>query len=118
MFLMKKLLASIGSTNIDARVRQNADTSGVSSGKGLNCSLEDIENSDYILVFGSNIRKEYPLVNVAIKNAVDNNKARVAAWNVCNYDFNYDVDQIEYAADNVTYIALSFVKKLFLCVQI
>ncbi|QLE79237.1 NADH-quinone oxidoreductase subunit G [Francisella sp. Scap27] len=113
MFLMKKLLASIGSTNIDARVRQNADTSGVSSGKGLNCSLEDIENSDYILVFGSNIRKEYPLVNVAIKNAVDNNKARVAAWNVCNYDFNYDVDQIEYAADNVTYIALSLLKAIF-----
>lgn len=65
------------------------------------------------MVFGSNIRKEYPLVNVAIKNAVDNNKARVAAWNVCNYDFNYDVDQIEYAADNVTYIALSLLKAIF-----
>lgn len=113
MFLMKKLLASIGSTNIDGRVRQCADIPGVSSGKGLSCSLDDVESSDFILVLGSNVRKEYPLVNVAIKNAVENNNAKVAAWNICNYDFNYNVEQIEFAADNVAYIALSLLKAIF-----
>ncbi len=71
MFLMKKLLKSVGSTNIDARIRQYADVAGVSSGKGLNCSFKDIESSDFVLVFGSNLRKEYPLVNIAVKDAVE-----------------------------------------------
>ena len=60
-FLMKKLLKNVGSTNIDARIREYADIAGVSSGKGLNCSLEDIETSDFVLIFGSNLRKKYPL---------------------------------------------------------
>ena len=113
MFLMKKLLASVGSKNIDARVRQYADISGISSGKGLSCSLDDIRESDFILVFGSNIRKEYPLVNLAVKDAVDKNGAKAVAWNVCDYSFNYDVKQVRLAADNIQYIALSLLKAIF-----
>ncbi|AIT09504.1 NADH dehydrogenase [Candidatus Francisella endociliophora] len=113
MFLMKKLLAGVGSTNIDGRVRQYADIAGISAGKGLSCSLDNIRESDFILVFGSNIRKEYPLVNVAIKDAVDQNGANVVAWNLCEYDFNYDVKQTSLAADNIQYIALSLLKAIF-----
>lgn len=50
MYLTKKLLAAVGSVNIDARVRQYADIPGISAGKGLSCSLEDIRESDFILV--------------------------------------------------------------------
>jgi NADH-quinone oxidoreductase subunit G len=113
MFLMKKLLKSVGSTNIDGRIRQYADIAGVSSGKGLNCSLEEIENSDFVLVFGSNLRKEYPLINIAVKDAAEKNNAKVVAWNVCDYDFNYKVDQITLAADNIQYLALSLLKAIF-----
>jgi len=113
MFLMKKLLNSFGSENIDGRIRQYADIAGVSSGKGLNCSLEDIENSDFVLIFGSNLRKEYPLINIAVKDAVEKNNAKAIAWNVCDYDFNYKVDQITLAADNIQYIALSLLKAIF-----
>ena len=113
MFLMKKLLKNVGSTNIDARIREYADIAGVSSGKGLNCSLEDIETSDFVLIFGSNLRKEYPLVNIAVKDAVEKNNAKVIAWNICDYDFNYKIDQITLAADNMQYIALSLLKAIF-----
>ncbi|MBK2267206.1 NADH-quinone oxidoreductase subunit NuoG [Francisella philomiragia] len=113
MYLMKKLLASVGSTNIDGRVRQYADIPGISAGKGFNCSLDDIRESDFILVFGSNIRKEYPLVNIAVKDAVEKNNAKVVAWNICDYDFNYDVKQVKLAADNIQYIALSLLKAIF-----
>lgn len=113
MFLMKKLLKSVGSTNIDARIRQYADSIGVSSGKGFNCSLEDIETSDFILILGSNLRKEYPLINIAVKDAVDKNSAEAVAWNICEYDFNYKVDQVTLAADNIQYIALSLLKAIF-----
>lgn len=113
MFLMKKLLATLGSTNIDGRVRQYVDTAGVSAGKGLNCSLDEISESDFVLVFGSNIRKEYPLVNIAIKDAVDKNGAKAVAWNICEYDFNYEVKQTRLAADNIQYIALSLLKAIF-----
>ncbi len=113
MFLMKKLLKSVGSTNIDARIRQYADISGVSSGKGLGCSLNAIENSDFVLIFGSNLRKEYPIVNIAVKDAVEKNNAKAVAWNVCDYDFNYKVDQITLAADNIQYIILSLLKAIF-----
>ncbi|ABI83527.1 NADH-quinone oxidoreductase subunit NuoG [Francisella tularensis] len=113
MYLTKKLLAAVGSVNIDARVRQYADIPGISAGKGLSCSLEDIRESDFILVFGSNIRKEYPLVNIAIKDAVEKNAAKAVAWNVCDYNFNYDIKQVRLAADNIQYIALSLLKAIF-----
>lgn len=113
MFLMKKLLAGIGSKNIDGRIRQYASVAGISAGKGLSCSLDDIRKSDFVLVFGSNIRKEYPLVNIAIKDAVDQNGAKVVAWNLCEYDFNYDVKQVKLASDNIQYVALSLLKAIF-----
>ena len=113
MYLMKKLLSSVGSHNIDSRVRQYADTAGVGTGAGLNCSIDDIKDSDFVLVFGSNVRKECPLVNVAIKEAVDKNKATVFAWNICEYDFNYDVNQITLSGDSIEYIALSLLKAIF-----
>lgn len=65
------------------------------------------------MVFGSNIRKEYPLVNIAVKDAVEKNNAKVVAWNICDYDFNYDVKQVKLAADNIQYIALSLLKAIF-----
>ena len=35
------------------------------------------------------------------------------AWNICDYDFNYKIDQITLAADNMQYIALSLLKAIF-----
>jgi NADH-quinone oxidoreductase subunit G len=48
-----------------------------------------------------------------VKDAVEKNNAKVVAWNICDYDFNYKVDQITLAADNIQYIALSLLKAIF-----
>ncbi|QIV95439.1 NADH dehydrogenase subunit G [Allofrancisella inopinata] len=113
MFLMKKLIQALGSSNIDARIRQFTNSAGVSSGKGLSCSYDDIKNSDFILILGSNVRKEYPLINIAIKEAVEKNSAKAVAWNICDYDFNYSVSQVKLAADHIRYITLSLLKAIF-----
>ena len=111
MFLMKQLLQSIGSNNIDSRVRQGAVSKGVTSGLPFECSQNDIEKSDFIFILGSNLRKESPLINASVKQAVDNG-ADVCAWNISEYDFNYNVHQKAISSDSMEYIAVSLLKAI------
>ena len=112
LFLFKKLLKSLGSTNIDTKIKQSVNSNGVSSGFGLDCSLNDIETSDNIFILGSNLRKEYPLVNLSVKKAVENNNAKTTAWNVYDYNFNYDLEQINVDSNSIGYLFLSLLKAL------
>lgn len=111
MFLTKKLLKAVGSENIDSRVRENASKKGISSGLGLDCSLKEIEKSDFIFVLGSNLRKEYPLINYGVKEAVEKG-AKVVAWNICDYEFNYPVAQTKMDLSDAGFLALSLLKAL------
>ncbi len=111
MFLMKKLLNSVGSENIDSRVRQSSIADGVTSGMGIDCSKEDIESSDFVFILGSNLRKEQPVLNYSVKKAVDAG-AEAIAWNVANYPFNYDVNQSTVSADNFDYLMISLLKAI------
>ena len=111
MFLMKRLLNSIGSENIDSRVRQSSISDGVTSGVGIDCSKEDIESSDFVFMLGSNLRKEQPVLNYSVKKAVDAGGEAIA-WNVANYAFNYDVNQSTVSADNFDYLMISLLKAI------
>ena len=111
MFLMKKLLQSIGSSNIDSRVRQGAVSNGVTSGVPFNCTQQDIEESDFIFILGSNLRKESPLINANVKQAADNG-AKIVAWNVSEYDFNYPLEQDAISVDNIEYTVVSLLKAI------
>ncbi len=73
-YLAKKLAEGLGCGNIDYRLRQ---TDFRLDGKRLGtpwmgCNIPDIEELDRILIIGSNLRNEHPLLSKRFRKAVDN----------------------------------------------
>jgi len=72
MHLLQKLLRGIGSDNIDFRLRQS-DFSADGKQQGapwLGMSIADIGRADRILIVGSFLRKDHPLLAARIRQAV------------------------------------------------
>ncbi len=91
-YLLQKLMRQLGSSNIDHRLRQIdfADQHAMPFFPGMNASLDDIEKSDVILLVGSHIQKEQPLIGLRVRQAVRNG-ARVVSLNMMDYDFNFEI---------------------------
>jgi NADH-quinone oxidoreductase subunit G len=66
--LFQKLLGGLGVSNIDHRVRQQ-DFAGETVDYDLDMALSDIEASDTVLIVGSAIRREQPIVAHRIRQA-------------------------------------------------
>ncbi|MBA3023870.1 MAG: NADH-quinone oxidoreductase subunit G [Sideroxydans sp.] len=72
MYLLQKLLRGIGSDNVDFRLRQS-DFSADGKQQGapwLGISVSDIGRADRILIVGSFLRKDHPLLAARIRQAV------------------------------------------------
>jgi NADH-quinone oxidoreductase subunit G len=70
MFAAKKLLGALGSTLLEGRQTGLAyDTSSLAA-VNFNSTLAGIETADAILIVGSHVRWEAPLVNVRLRKAV------------------------------------------------
>ncbi|MBU0620723.1 MAG: NADH-quinone oxidoreductase subunit NuoG [Gammaproteobacteria bacterium] len=72
LHLLQKLMRGIGSDNVDFRLRQS-DFSGDGKQQGaswLGMSIADIGNADRLLVVGSFLRKDHPLLAARIRKAV------------------------------------------------
>ena len=96
--LLARLAEHIGTANIDHRVtrRDFSDQDNDPLLPWLGCNIDDIESSDALLVVGSNLRKEVPIIAHRVR------KAALAGSKVCfvnseTYDYYFDV--AEYAAD-------------------
>ena len=94
LYLLQKTMRAIGVNNIDHRLRQTDFNDQESMGlfPWLGMSITDIEQQDAFLLVGSNVRKEQPLLNHRIRNAVIQNSAKVMTVNPLGVDFNYDVE--------------------------
>jgi len=71
LYLLKKLMRGIGSSNIDTRLRQ-ADTradGSVNGARWLGMKVSDISSLQSVLVIGSSLRKEHPLVANRLRQA-------------------------------------------------
>ncbi len=70
--LLRLLAAHLGTKNIDHRIRQRdfSDQENDPVFPWLGRSIEEIENADAILVAGSNLRKEAPIVAHRVRKAV------------------------------------------------
>lgn len=93
-YLLQKFIRQLGSNNIDYRLKQGNLECSVYNSTGFDCTLQDIESKDLILLIGSNLRKEIPLVNHRVHKAVKNNNAQVLVFNSYYYNFNYPVDTL------------------------
>lgn len=85
--LLAKLAAGLGSGNLDHRIAQR-DFSDGATAEAFALPLAEIEQADAIVVFGSNIRHELPLLHQRIRKAVRNG-ARVHVVNPVGFDFAF-----------------------------
>ncbi len=111
-YLLQKLMRNIGVNNIDHRLRQtdfneqeNADLF-----PSLGMSIADIENLDAVMLIGSNVRKEQPMINHRIRKAALKG-AQVHCVNTRELEFNYDVTGQLVVAPNEMVGSLALIAK-------
>ncbi len=91
-YLMQKLVRGLGSGNIDHRLRQRdfRDDDVAPLCPGLGQPISALDNKAALLLVGSNIRKDQPLLGLRVRNAFRNG-ATVMAVNCQDYDFHFDL---------------------------
>lgn len=89
-FLLQTWLRQLGSNNIDFRLRERdfSDQTTMNSYLGLSYSIESIETLSSILLVGSNVRFEQPMIAHRMNKAVVEG-ARVFAINPIDYRFTF-----------------------------
>lgn len=94
LYLFSKLMRGNGCNNIDHRLRQTdfSDQDYVSAAPGLGVNIAELEQQQAVLLIGSNVRHEQPLLNHRLRKAVADG-AVVMALNPRAVDFNYTVQQ-------------------------
>ncbi len=92
MYLLQKLMRGVGSDNIDHRLRQ-CDFSAQDQDPqflGLGMSVADVSQQQAVLLIGSNVRKEQPIMGHQLRQA-SLKGAQISFLNPVRYDFNFPV---------------------------
>src|SRR5690625_6774385 len=92
-YLAASLARSLGSENIDHRLRL-LDFSHPHSGRGqLDVASEKLSTADAIFLVGSNIRHEQPIYGQRVRAAWRLGGAKIADLNSIAFDFHFDLEQ-------------------------
>ena len=94
LYLLARIARGLGTPNIDHRLRQLdfRAQEGEAAFPGLGLKIADVEKLDGILVIGSNLRHEMPMLAHRIrKAAVRNGGAKVAFLNPRRFDYMFPV---------------------------
>ncbi len=87
--LLARLAEALGTGNIDHRLSQN-DLSDAAVAEVFPARVADIENADAIVIVGSNLRHELPLVNVRVRKAWQAG-AKVYVVNPVDFEQTFDL---------------------------
>ena len=89
----RDLLHRLGSDRIEANTDLPKVSANLRSEYLTNSRITGVEEADYILLVGTNLRSESPVLNTRIRRAVEDNGVEV---NVIGFpsDLNYDYDHI------------------------
>lgn len=92
-FLLQRLIRGLGSENIDHRLREAdfRDDATTPFYPGLGHAIAELESRDAVLLIGSNIRKDQPLLGHRLRKAFLDG-ARIAAINPLDFSFTFDLD--------------------------
>ena len=105
-YLLARIARHLGTDSIDHRLRRRdfrlQELDPVMP--GLGCSLEDLEHADAVLVIGSNLRKEVPLLAHRVRKAALNG-ASVSFVNPARFEYLFDVADYVVAEDLVAGVA-------------
>jgi NADH-quinone oxidoreductase subunit G len=93
MFLLQKLMRSLGSGSIDHRLRQSdfSDQEMAPIIPWLGQDIANLENINAALLIGSNTRKEQPMANHRLRKAAVNKQAQISFINPRAFDSNFPV---------------------------
>ena len=91
-YLLQKMLRACGVHNIDHRLRQSDfyDQDLAPIAPSLGVSIAELEDQNAVLLVGSNVRREQPMLNHRLRKAALNG-AEIMMVNPRRYDFNYDI---------------------------
>lgn len=94
IYLFQKWFRGLGGSNIDHRIRWQdfRDQHKFSSFPNLGLPIADIEKLNAILLIGSNIRFEQPLISHRIKKA-HSEEAKILAINPMDFPFIFDLEE-------------------------
>ncbi|MCL4115149.1 UNVERIFIED_CONTAM: hypothetical protein GTU68_035879 [Idotea baltica] len=111
-YLLQKLMRSIGVNSIDHRLRQTDfhDQENTEIYPSLGMSIADIENLDAVMLIGSNVRKEQPMINHKIRKAALKG-ASITSINSRELSFNYTVAEQQVVTPNEMVNALAVLAK-------
>ncbi|GAB4391664.1 MAG: NADH-quinone oxidoreductase subunit NuoG [Gammaproteobacteria bacterium] len=93
LFLLQKIMRNLGSHNVDHRLHQVNCADQAQSGlfPGINLPIADIENQQAILLIGSDIRREQPLLGARIRKAWLH-EASIMTINMVDYDKTFETE--------------------------
>jgi NADH-quinone oxidoreductase subunit G len=89
-YLLQRITRHLGSDNIDYRLRQRdfRDQSSDARAPLLGCSLAELDTRQGILVVGSNLRMEVPIVAHRVRKAARRG-ASIAFLNTADYEYHF-----------------------------
>lgn len=93
LYLLAKLTRGLGSSNIDHRLRRTdfRDEASDPLFPALGCSIAELEQASAVLVVGSNLRKEVPIIAHRIRKAATTKGAKVSFINPQRYEYMFPV---------------------------
>ncbi|MGO4259259.1 NADH-quinone oxidoreductase subunit NuoG [Lysobacter sp. TAB13] len=87
--LLARLAQAAGTGNIDHRISQH-DLSDAAIAETFAMSVAEIEKADVVVIVGSNLRQELPLVHQRVRKAWTRG-AKVHVVNPVDFDFTFDI---------------------------
>ncbi len=98
-YLAHKLASGLGSSNLDMRLREQdfSDDGWTGTTASFAASISDIEKADAILLVGSNIHQEAPILGHKVRKAWRGG-AKVAVVNMVDWNLNFSVTESVVAA--------------------
>jgi NADH-quinone oxidoreductase subunit G len=108
LFLLGRLAEGLGTSNIDHRLRQRdfRDAAGDPLAPALGLAIADVDRLDALLVVGSNLRHELPILAHRVRKAALKG-ARISFVNPQQYEYLFPVDQyvLSDGADEIAALA-------------
>ena len=92
--LLARVADNLGTANIDHRLRRRdfSDQNEDAVFPWLGCDIAELENRDAVLVVGSNVRKEAPIIAHRLRKAALSG-AKICFANSQVYDYHFDVSE-------------------------
>jgi len=89
-FLARRLLDGLGSKDIDSRLRESTFADDASRLLQFECPLAEMDAADSVLLIGSNLHEDAPILGHKIRQAWRKNQAAIYALFPRRYNYHFD----------------------------